>query len=90
MTLVNPLTPDTFIDGGGVIADVPLGEGTRIRFWIDEDRQNDISVFVKDNVLHVVGQYRPLTTVIVEENHVDVTTVKWNANESRQTHKEGR
>ena len=90
MTLVNPLTPDTFIDGGGVIDDVPLGEGTRIRFWIDEDRQNDISVFVKDNVLHILGQYRPLTSVVVDGNHLDVTTVKWTPDESRQANQERR
>jgi hypothetical protein len=68
---------DTYIDGCGVVADEPIGEGTRIRFKLEENRQNDISVYVEDGVLHILGQYRPLVVVKVEPNHIDVTTERW-------------
>lgn len=68
---------DTFIDGCGVISDTPIGEGTRIRFKLEENRQQDISVYVEDGVLHILGQYRPLISVVVEDNHIDVATKVW-------------
>ena len=68
---------DTFVDGCGVVADGPIGSGTRIRFKLDEDRSQDISVYVRDGVLHVIGQYRPVLVVAVEENHIDVVTERW-------------
>ena len=68
---------DTFIDGCGVISDTPIGEGTRIRFKLMDDRQQDVSVYVEDGVLHILGQYRPLIAVTVEDNHIDVATKVW-------------
>ncbi len=68
---------DTYIDGCGVVADTPIGTGTRIRFRSTESGQHDISVYMEDGVLHVLGQYRPLAVVVVEENHVDVSTIRW-------------
>lgn len=77
MTLDNPDEADTLIDGYGIIPDVPIGKGTRIRFRLEESGQQDISVYLEDGILHIVGQYRPLVTVVVEENHVDIATKKW-------------
>lgn len=75
--MLNRYEPNTFVDGCGVVADGPIGEGTRIRFKLDEDRQQDVSVYVEDGVLHVLGQYRPLVVVTVEDNHVDIATKVW-------------
>lgn len=68
------MSDDTFIDGCGTIADVPIGSGTRIRLKLDDDRQKDISVFVQDGVLHVVGQYLPLVISPVERNYIEIDT----------------
>lgn len=67
-------TPDTFVDGCGTISDEVIGSGTRIRFKLDEDRNRDISVFVQDGVLHIIGQYLPLIVSPVERNYVEVNT----------------
>lgn len=80
---------DTFVDGCGVVADGPIGNGTRIRFKLDEDRQQDISVYVQDGILHIIGQYRPLVAVRLEENHIDVGSVRWPKRDS-QENQEGR
>jgi hypothetical protein len=72
-----PDNVDTFIDGCGVVSDTPIGTGTRIRFRLEDDRQQDISVYLEDGVLHVLGMYRPLVVVSVEDNHVDVSTIRW-------------
>jgi hypothetical protein len=77
VTLDNPGEADTLIDGYGVIPDTPIGIGTRIRFRLEESGQYDITAYVEDGVLHVAGQYRPLVTVVVEENHVDIVTKRW-------------
>lgn len=71
------MDPDTFVDGCGVVADKPLGEGTRIRFRLESDRQQDISVYVEDGVLHILGQYRPLIATTLESNHIDIVTERW-------------
>lgn len=71
--------PDTFVDGCGVFADTPLGEGTRIRFRLQDDRQQDVSVFVQDGQLHIYGQYRPLLLVLDgNNNHMRIETEAWN------------
>lgn len=68
---------DTFIDGCGVALDLPIGEGTRIRFKLEEDRQQDITVFVKDGALHIQGMNRPVFVHWPEENYIQVGTVDW-------------
>lgn len=70
-------SPDTYLDGCGVVPDTPLGVGTRIRFKLENNPQQDISVYVEDGILHIVGQYRPLVCVSVEENHIDIATKVW-------------
>jgi hypothetical protein len=69
--------PNTYIDGCGLIADEPIGKDVRIRFRLDEDPQQDISVYLQDGILHIAGQYRPVIVTRLEENHVDVVTKKW-------------
>lgn len=74
--------PNTFIDGCGLFADTPIGEDTRIRFRLAEDRQQDISVFLYKGVLHVYGMYRPLVIVMSgEDNHLGLDTKVWTVNE---------
>lgn len=68
---------NTFIDGCGVVHDVPMGTDVRIRFRLSDDPQQDISVYLQSGVLHIAGQYRPLRVVHMEENHVDITTKVW-------------
>ncbi len=80
---------DTSIDGCGVFPDTPIGEGTRIRFQLDEDRQQDISVYVEDGILHVYGMYRPVIITFDQPNHFLVDTVRWHSRES-QENQEGR
>jgi hypothetical protein len=63
---------NTAIDGGGVILDEPLPDGTRIRFRLGDKGCHDVSVYVEDGVLHVSGQYRPLLLALVERNHLEV------------------
>lgn len=70
--------PDTFVDGCGVLHDIPIGEGVRIRFKLVDDRQQDISVFVQDGQLHIYGQYRPLVLALDgNNNHVRIETQVW-------------
>ena len=69
---------DTFVDGCGVFADAPVGKGTRIRYQQHEDRQQDISVYLEDGKLHVLGMYRPLLVSYVEDNHLTIETERWN------------
>lgn len=70
-------TDDTYIDGCGVLPDEPIGTGTRIRFRLTEDPQQDVSVYLHGGVLHIAGQYRPVRVLRLEENHVDITTKVW-------------
>lgn len=65
---------NTFIDGCGVLPDTPIGDGTRIRFQLDEDRQKDISVFVEDGKLRVYGMYQQLIITFDQPNHIDIHT----------------
>lgn len=69
--------PNTSIDGCGVFRDTPIGDDIRIRLQLDKDRQQDISVFLEDGVLHVFGMYRPLIITEVEQNHVIIDTKRW-------------
>lgn len=69
---------NTFVDGCGVFKDTVIGKGTRIRFRLAEDRQQDISVFVEDGMLHIYGMYRPLSLGLTgEQNYVNVDTQVW-------------
>lgn len=69
---------NTFIDGCGVFHDTPIGEGTRIRFKLNDDRQQDISVFVENGVLHVFGMYRPLLLGLTKNNnYISIDTKVW-------------
>ena len=68
---------NTFIDGCGVYKDTPIGEGTRIRLRLAEDRQQDISVYLEDGVLHIFGMYRPLIIESVQPNHITIDTKRW-------------
>ena len=63
---------DTFLDGGGVLPDTELPEGTRIRFRLLGGNAEAVNVFVEDGVLHVVGQYRPVHARRVGANHLTV------------------
>lgn len=72
---------DTFVDGCGVYPDAPIGKGTRIRFKLDEDRQQDISVYVEDGILHICGMYRPVIITFDQPNHFTVDTVRWHRKE---------
>jgi hypothetical protein len=75
--LVMTQSEDTYVDGCGVLNDIPLGEGTRIRLRLSEDRQQDISIFVDDGIVHVYGMYRPLNAAQIEDNHICVDTKVW-------------
>lgn len=66
---------DTFVDGGGVLDDQPLPEGSIVRFVIDPgDRQRDITVVLRDGDLKVLGPYRPLISRQLHPNVISVTT----------------
>jgi hypothetical protein len=52
---------DTFIDGGGAVADEPLPEGTWIRFVLDpSNRERDLRVRVLDGQVMIHGMWRPV------------------------------
>lgn len=73
--------PDTFVDGCGVFKDTPVGKGTRIRFRLAEDRQQDITVHVEDGRLHIYGMYRPLLLGLSnDDNYFNVDTEVWKHN----------
>jgi hypothetical protein len=67
----------TAIDGGGVVHDEPLPEGTRVRFRLGTHGDSDISVHVEDGILYVIGQYRPLLVALTERNHLEVRVEQW-------------
>lgn len=67
---------DTFIDGCGVVKDQPLPEGTRLRLCPTEDPSEDVTVFVFDGAVHLVGQYSPLDSCPTARNRVAVWPVK--------------
>lgn len=66
---------DTFLDGGGVIADQPLGEGVWIRFHPTGNPEEDIRVAVVDGVVHAVGMWRMIDTRQTALNALDVITL---------------
>lgn len=68
---------DTFIDGCGVLKDTVIGKGTRIRFRLAEDRQQDVSVVLENGQLHIYGMYRPVIISFDQPNHFSVETLVW-------------
>lgn len=62
----------TAIDGGGVLHDEPLPDGVRIRFRLGSLGQHDVTAYVVNDVLHIVGQYLPLSVTVIEVNHFEV------------------
>lgn len=75
---------NTFVDGCGVFPDTPIGEGTRIRFRLAKDRQQDISVYVENGRLHILGMYRPLLLGLTpnNDNYINVDTQVWKKDEA--------
>lgn len=65
---------DTWVDGCGVIADQPLGDGVRVRFRLDTDPLHDVTARVADGRLHVAGMNSPLTIEPIEPHRLTVTT----------------
>jgi hypothetical protein len=52
---------DTWVDGCGVVADAPIGDGVRIRFRLDPaDPLLDVTAHVADGRLHLAGMNSPL------------------------------
>lgn len=72
---MSAIESDTYIDGGGVYADQPLGNGAIVRFVVDpEDRQRDVTVQIRDGLLRVAGVNRPVAFWSPVPNVVTVTT----------------
>jgi hypothetical protein len=69
------------LDGGGVVADtVLLTERpmlpVRLRLHPTGDPSEDVTVFVEDGVVHVVGQYGTVHAERLAANHVGLSVVK--------------
>lgn len=62
------------VDGGGVLPDreLDLPEDARLRVRISSDSAEDLTVYVADGKLHVVGQYRPVVVDVDALNHVSL------------------
>ncbi len=70
--------PDnTFIDGLGERADVPIGCDTRIRFQMSRDRSQDITVHMEQGFLVIYGPSRTLVIEPEAANRLMVRTKKW-------------
>ena len=69
---------DTYLDGGGVMADRPLPAGAWLRFNLGEPNEA-VTVHIDGGGLRVVGQYRPLRVERVAENElrIEVTDGRW-------------
>lgn len=62
------------LDGGGVFPDKPLPVGTRLRISFGEP-SGDVTVFVEDGRLHVIGQYSRVVAERIEANHFELFTI---------------
>jgi len=62
---------DTFLDGGGVIADKPLPCGAWLRFNLGRPSAA-VTVHVDGDGLRIVGQYRPLRVELVAANELRI------------------
>ena len=64
---------DTYLDGGGVLADQPLPHGAWIRYNPGTP-DTAITVHTDDGGLRITGHYRPLCVERVAGNEVRVTS----------------
>lgn len=65
----------THIDYGGAFPDEELPDGTRIRFHLNDDPRQAITVCIEDGRLVLTGQYRALLTDREAPNKISVWTV---------------
>jgi hypothetical protein len=65
---------DTYIDGGGLQRDIPLGTGTRIRLSPTGWGEEDVTVCVADGQLVIAGIKRPLDIQPLAANVATVRT----------------
>ncbi len=65
---------NTYIDGGGLAPDQPIGESTRIRFSLSGWGEQDVVAWVEPGKLIIAGIKRPLDIEQQAANIVAVTT----------------
>ena len=68
---------DIFIDGGGVVADQPLPDGTRVVFQTGSSGVDAITAYVQQGKLVLKGQYRILTVDKLDSNTITVEPRSW-------------